>query len=184
MATGHHNSLASKAAGLDRWLGWLVYLAGLLLLAGWTLPLMTVDKLWIFSEQVSIAQGAVELWRAGEILLFVVVAVFSILFPLIKLGVALFLWYGVDAESPALAETLLWIERLGRWSMLDVFVVALTIVVIEVSLVGAVTVHPGIYAFTAAILLSIATVARMTAVAHRVVERGHPPRPRPSTGSG
>ncbi len=168
MATGHHNSLASKAAGADRWLGWLVYLAGVLLLLGWTLPLMTVEKLWILSEQVSIVRGAAELWQGGQVLLFVVVVVFSILFPLVKLGVALFLWYWVDAESPALAQTLHWIERLGRWSMLDVFVVALTIVVIEVSLVGAVTVHPGIYTFTAAILLSIATVARMTAVARRI----------------
>ena len=52
--------------------------------------------------------------------------------------------------------------------MLDVFVVALTVVAIEVSLIDEVTVHPGIYVFTAAIVLSLLVVQRMTALARRL----------------
>lgn len=170
MATGHPNSLAAAAHGPDRLLGWLVLIAGALLLLGWTLPIMTVNKLWFLTERVSILEGTARLWREGEVFLFAVIAVFSIVFPLLKLGLALFLWYWVDAGSSALGHSLGWIERLGRWSMLDVFAVALTVVAVQVSLITDVTVHAGIYAFAAAILLSILTVQRMTAVARRIAE--------------
>ncbi len=49
--------------------------------------------------------------------------------------------------------------------MLDVFVVALTVVAIEVSLVSGVALHPGLYCFAAAVVLSMTIVWRMTRVA-------------------
>ncbi len=50
-------------------------------------------------------------------------------------------------------------EAAGRWSMLDVFVVALIVV----------GVHAGVYVFTAAIVLSLLVVQRMTALARRAL---------------
>ncbi len=169
MGGTHPNSLAATARGPDRLLGWLILAAALLLLLGWTLPIMTVNKLWFLSERVSILKGALELWRHGDVLLCAVIVAFSVVFPLAKLALALFLWYQVDADGAVLGRSLGWIEQLGRWSMLDVFVVALTVVAIEVSLIADVTLHAGIYAFIAAILLSIVTVQRMTALARRAV---------------
>lgn len=171
MSSPHPNSLAARVSGPDRLLGWLVFVAGVMLGLGWVLPVMTVNKLWFLSERVSILQGAAELLRHGDYFLFFVIVVFSVLFPLIKLGLALHLWYRADATSPQLGRALAWIEQLGRWSMLDVFVVALLVVAIQASLISEVAMHAGIYVFTGAIVLSILAVQRMTALARNMAER-------------
>ena len=49
--------------------------------------------------------------------------------------------------------------------MLDVFVVALIVVGVRTSLIDDVSVHAGVYVFTAAIVLSLLVVQRMTALA-------------------
>ena len=179
MTAPHPNSLAAVARGPDRMLGWLVLIAGVLLLLGWTMPIMTVNKLWFLSERISILEGAATLWHQGSYLFCAVIVVFSVIFPILKLGFALYLWYRVDARSAALGHSLGWIERMGRWSMLDVFIVALTVVAIKVSLITDVAIHAGIYAFTAAIVLSLIAVQRMTALARRVVAHGVDARPLP-----
>ena len=160
-------SLAATARGPDRWLGWLTLLAGFLLIAGWTMPLMTVERLLFLSREISILQGVAELWAEDKRFLATVIALFSVVLPTVKLGLALTLWYRAEAGNATLHRHLSWIELAGRWSMLDVFVVALTVVAIEISLIDEVTVHPGIYVFTAAIVLSLLVVQRMTALARR-----------------
>jgi paraquat-inducible protein A len=60
-------------------------------------------------------------------------------------------------------------EAAGRWSMLDVFVVALIVVGVRTSLIDDVSVHAGVYVFTAAIVLSLLVVQRMTALARRAL---------------
>ncbi len=169
MATGHPKSLSAGAQGPDRLLGWLMLLAGVLLGLGWVLPVMTVEKLWFLSERVSILRGAAELWHHGDHFLFAVIVIFSVIFPLLKLGLALHLWYWADAGGPTLGRKLAWIEQLGRWSMLDVFVIALIVVAIQASLISDVAMHAGIYVFTLAVVLSIGAVQRMTALARRAV---------------
>lgn len=160
-------TLAATAEGADRLLGWLLLAAGGLLLLGWTLPIMTVEKLLILSEQVSILRACVELWQAGHYFLFLVIGLFSVVFPLIKLSVAFALWHRADLANPALPTWLGWLEAIGRWSMLDVFAVAVGVAATQISLISEVTLHVGIYIFTAAILLSIAVVQRMTTLARR-----------------
>jgi paraquat-inducible protein A len=66
-----------------------------------------------------------------------------------------------------LGRALGWIEQLGRWAMLDVFVVALLVVAIQASLISEVAMHSGIYVFTAAVLVSILTVQRMARLARQ-----------------
>jgi paraquat-inducible protein A len=93
---------------------------------------------------------------------------FSVAFPALKMLVALTLWYGADSRGSDLAGLLGWLETFGRWSMLDVFVVALTIVAIQISIVSDVTTHAGLYVFTAAVVLSMAGVRRLVVLARRV----------------
>ena len=49
--------------------------------------------------------------------------------------------------------------------MLDVFMVVLTIVAVEVSIISNVTTHAGLYVFTAAVVLSMAGVRRLVVLA-------------------
>ncbi len=160
-------SLAATARGADRLIGGAMLLAGILLLLGWVLPIMTVSQLFFLSERVSILQGAADLWRHGDYFLVLVIVFFSVVVPLAKLGAAMTLWYQADAGGPALHRWIGRLEQLGRWSMLDVFVVALLVVAIQGSLISEVVLHAGLYVFSAAVILSIATVQRMGVLARR-----------------
>ena len=163
----HPYSLAAAARGADRLLGLFFVLVGGLLVAGWSLPIMTIQKLFFFAERISILEGTAVLWDEGHYFLFAVILVFSMLFPALKMALALLLWYAADARGARAMKALTWLETLGRWSMLDVFVVALTIVAIQVSLVSDVTAHAGLYVFTAAVVLSMAGLRRLIVLARR-----------------
>jgi paraquat-inducible protein A len=157
------------ATGPDRWLGWGAILAAILLVAGWVLPIMTVERLLFLSREISILQGVAELWSEDEAFLAVVIGAFSVLLPAVKLALALYLWFHAEAGSQQLRHALGLLELAGRWSMLDVFVVALLVVAIRTSLIDDVTVHPGVYVFTAAIVLSLVVVQRMAVLARRAI---------------
>lgn len=162
-------SLAHRVGRTQRWLiPALLLLSAVLLAFGWSLPIMTVETLVVLSEDISILDSCWQLLESGEWFLFAMIFVFSIVFPLIKLAVALWLWWFADLERPGFLRSLAWIEALGKWSMLDVFVVALSVVAIQLSLVSDVEIHPGIYLFSAAVALSIVAVGRITALARRV----------------
>ena len=154
-------SLAATARGADRLLGPALAGIGFLLVAGWTLPIMTIHTLVFLDEHLSIVDGAVVLWQNDEAFLCAVVVLFSIVFPTVKILGALWLWYGVDAGAAHLGHALEWLEVLGRWSMLDVFLVALSVAALQVSLISDVTTHPGLYVFTAAVVLSMMIVRRL-----------------------
>ncbi len=175
-------SLSALATGLDRWLGWGAILAAILLVAGWMLPIMTVERLLFLSREISILQGVAELWSGDEAFLAIVIGAFSIMLPAVKLVLALYLWFHAEAGSQRLRRALGLLELAGRWSMLDVFVVALLVVAIRTSLIDDVTVHPGVYVFTAAIVLSLVVVQRMAVLARRAVDpdAGQKDRPEPS----
>lgn len=162
-------SLSALATGLDRWLGWGAILAAILLVTGWVLPIMTVERLLFLSHEISILQGVGELWSEDETFLALVIGAFSVLLPAVKLALALYLWFHAEAGSRRLHQALSLLELAGRWSMLDVFIVALLVVAIRTSLIDEVTVHPGVYVFTAAIVLSLVVVQRMAVLARRAV---------------
>jgi paraquat-inducible protein A len=160
-------SLLASAKGADRLLGFGLLIAAFLLVAGWLLPMMTLSRFVLLSEEVSLLRGIWELAREGEYFLFVLLAGFSVLFPALKIVLGLLLWYGA-AEPGSKARWLRWLDFLGRWSMLDVFVVALVVVAVKVSLIDDVELHGGVYAFTSAILLSMLCLRRMEHLAERL----------------
>lgn len=127
----------------------LVGAALVLLAAGIGLPLLHVDRLWVFTDSVSLWQAIVVLYAEGEVVLAVLLTLFSIVFPAAKLLGLLWLW---RRPSPRLLAV---VEGLGRWSMMDVLVVALLIVSLKGSgLVNAAS-APGVYCFAAAVALSM-----------------------------
>ncbi len=167
----HPHSLAARASGADRLLGPGFALAGLMLIAGWSLPVMTVSKLLFFTERLSILDAVAVLWREDQVFLGIVVAIFSIVFPALKIGAALWLWYAVDATNNGLHRALDRLEMLSRWSMLDVFLAALTIVAIQVSIISGVTTHAGLYVFTTAVVMPMLGARRLIVLARRPAGR-------------
>jgi paraquat-inducible protein A len=149
----HANAIARTRAG--RWIGPLLAANLILFMVAWFMPIMTISKFWFWKDTASIWDTVALLWKEDEIFIFLIVGVFSMLFPAVKLLVAGWVWARVDAGSAAGARSVGLLEILGKWSMVDVFVVALVVVAVKVSLVTNVTVHSGIYMFTGAALFSI-----------------------------
>jgi paraquat-inducible protein A len=144
-------SPATRARGWDRLVPAALVASLALLLAGLALPVMTVDRFFVFSAQFSILGSLEALWRAHEYFLFAAVALFSVAFPVAKLCACLAAWYGAPLSTG-------WIEELGRWSMLDVFLLAILLVTIRGAGTGART-EVGLYVFAAAVIVSILAAA-------------------------
>lgn len=157
-------SLASVYSTHSATINALLYLSALLLLVGIFAPVLTFKKLVLFSNTISIVSGVVELLREGHVMLGTIVTVFSIVLPVCKLIVLHRLWNGAVHDRAHYQRYLHWIAQYGKWSMLDVFVVALLVVIIKLGAVGQVDVHYGIYAFAASVLLTMFVTARVVAL--------------------
>jgi len=125
------------------------------LIIGVTAPLLTLEKLYFFENTVSLLTTITELFSQKEWFLFIVIAVFSLCVPIIKIA-SLILILNVDYKEGSFFDKALHIiELIGKWSMLDVFVVALLLVSVKLGVLAKVDVHYGLYAFAASVLLTM-----------------------------
>lgn len=128
----------------------LLVLALLCFFIGIYLPVFTLTKLLVFDNTVSILSGLWQLVAEGQYLIFVLIFSFSIVLPIAKLSILAVAW---NSHRNHHHKKLLWLEKVGRWSMLDVFVVALLIVTVKLGVLASVVIHAGLYYFTASVLL-------------------------------
>ena len=125
------------------------------LIVGVSAPLLTLEKLYFFENTVSLFSTVMELFTQQEWFLFFVIAIFSLCIPIIKI-VSLILIINVSyTKGSFLDKALHIIEVIGKWSMLDVCVVALLLVSLKLGVLAKVDVHYGLYAFAASVLLTI-----------------------------
>src|SRR5258706_7683927 len=135
---------------------------------GLVLPIMRVEKL-LFENEFSVLSGISALFREGYWGLGALILVFSVLFPIAKLVVVWLIWGGGLARAER-RRLLARLKTLGKWSMLDVFVVALSVVAVKLGSLAQVVPLAGVYVFAAAVLASmVATVLveRLTARADK-----------------
>ena len=116
----------------------LVVASGSLAL-GLTLPLVRVDRLWLFEDRPSLLDIVQGLGSEGEWLLALAVALFSVVFPIAKL---------VTAQLAAIERSIApprWLSALSKWSMMDVLLVALAIFAAKTSGLAAAASEPGLW---------------------------------------
>ncbi len=125
------------------------------LIIGITAPLLTLEKMYFFNNTVSLVSTVQELFHQKEWFLFLVITLFSLCIPIIKItGLVLILNVGY-AKGSFFDKALHIIEIIGKWSMLDVFVVALLLVSVKLGALAKVDVHYGLYAFATSVLLTM-----------------------------
>ena len=121
---------------------------------GLVLPLVRFEKLYFFSETPSLIGIVTSLWSQGSPALAAVIALLSIVFPIAKLiGIA------VEATAPsaggrqdrAVARLL---PILGKWSMMDVMLVALVIVAAKTSGMATAFTQPGLWFYAASAVMT------------------------------
>jgi len=131
----------------------LLIIATGLLIAGLILPMMTITQLVVFSNSFSVYSAILELLENGQILLFIIVAAFSIVVPILKIGVLFKLILDRSGNSATVKRLLHLMHEYGRWAMLDVLVISILIVSVKLGAIASIEVHSGLFVFGLAVLL-------------------------------
>lgn len=122
------------------------------------LPVMYTSSL--FGAQTdTILSGVVYLWVSGSWPLAVVVFVASILVPLAKIFALAFLTISVQIRSTWQPQqrTRLYrmVELVGRWSMLDIYVIAILVALVQLKALATIKAGPAAFAFAAVVVLTM-----------------------------
>ncbi|WP_122751902.1 paraquat-inducible protein A [Pseudomonas atacamensis] len=136
----------------------LLITAAIIYIPANVLPIMTVSSLGQ-GEPSTIMSGVIELVQHGMIPIASVVFIASILVPTFKLvGIALLL-FSVQRRQPLSARQRIWmyrfIEFIGRWSMLDIFVIAILVAVVNFGRIASVEANLGAVAFATVVILTM-----------------------------
>lgn len=133
--------------------------ASVCLALGITLPIIKLTKFGIWTTEHSLISTVSVLISEGQKFLGIVVLVFSIILPVTKLLYLLLVSTLPPAEIARHATRLRALEWLGKWSMHDVLVLALTIFFVKSQGVYDAASLNGVYFFTAAVILMILAYA-------------------------
>ncbi|OOZ38768.1 hypothetical protein BOW53_14320 [Solemya pervernicosa gill symbiont] len=133
----------------------LIGIALVALIFGLLAPIVTLEKFYLFENTFSVLSGVQQLWREGQIFLFCIITLFSVIMPFLKLGVLMLLVVMKEGDGARLQRYLQWMHLYGKWSMLDVFVVALLVVSVKLGAIANVDMRYGLYAFTLSVVLTM-----------------------------
>jgi paraquat-inducible protein A len=136
----------------------LMIAATLLYIPSHLLPIMTVTELGDVTHN-TIVSGMMVFWETGAYPIAIVIFTASILIPLLKIIALIWLCAAATGRvrpSPVTLGRLYWFtELLGRWSMIDIFVVGILVSIVQLG--NYMTVIPGIgaIAFAGVVLLTM-----------------------------
>ena len=122
--------------------------------AGIFQPFTSLTKLWLFENQVSVYQGLGILWRSGELFLFLILFVFTLCFPFVKINALLALWLYPELSASQARTFFKFVSNMGKWSMLDVFVVAILVLTVKSGGVANIRVQSGFFLFFVSVMLT------------------------------
>ncbi|MDC8831783.1 paraquat-inducible protein A [Alteromonas gilva] len=156
--------LSKQTASLSIQRTWaLLFTALLLYIPANTLPIMSTE-LFGSAEKNTIMGGVISLWQSGSYPIAMVIFFASIVIPAVKLVVLARLNYAVQhyelTKPKRQTQYYRFIELIGRWSMIDVFVVAILVALIQLG--STLSIHPGPAALAFCALVFITMLAAMT----------------------
>jgi len=134
---------------------------------GLVAPIITLKKFVLIENTFSVLSGTIELLTEGHIFLFLLISGFSVVMPLLKIAVLNRLLWAGDSRVDNLDKYLHWMHLYGKWSMLDVFVVAVLVVSVKLGAIASVEMRYGLYAFAAAVILTMYVTARVVSLVNR-----------------
>jgi paraquat-inducible protein A len=122
------------------------------------LPMMQTSSLF-GSQDDTIMSGIIYLWHSGSWDLALVVFVASIMVPLLKLIAMTVLLISVQRRSvwQPVQRTKLYrvVELVGRWSMLDIYVVTILAALVQIGALATINAGPAALAFGAVVVLTM-----------------------------
>ncbi len=136
----------------------LMIAATILYIPSHLLPIMTVVELGDVTHN-TIISGMMTFWRTGAYPIAIVIFTASILIPLLKIIALSWLCAAATGKvhpSPKTLGRLYWFtELLGRWSMIDIFVVGILVSIVQLGNYMSITPGLGAIAFAGVVLLTM-----------------------------
>lgn len=146
-----------KPLSLERTWSFLIAAMALYLPAN-LLPIMIVGGIG-GPESDTILTGVIAFWRKGDLLVAIIIFAASILIPMLKMGALVWLCLAASGRTHASPKNLARLyhltELVGRWSMVDVFVVAILVALVQVGALSSVLPGPAILSFAAVVVLTM-----------------------------
>ena len=139
-------------------LGLLILGATVCLVLGLTLPIMRLTRFYVWTDVHSLISVVRELYLSGEIFWPASSAVLDRL-PLRQAALSAGALFDPRGAPRPPGRWLKRISGLGKWSMLDVLVLALLIFYAKATNLADATSMPGIYLFAAAVILTMIATA-------------------------
>ena len=122
------------------------------------LPIMTVVELGDVTEN-TIISGMMTFWRQGAYPIAIVIFTASIVIPLLKIVALTWLCLAASGRlhpSPGMLGKIYWFtELLGRWSMVDIFVVGILVALVQLGNYMTITPGLGAVAFAGVVVLTM-----------------------------
>ena len=136
----------------------LLIAAGIMYVPANLLPMMETSSLF-GSQDDTIMSGVIYLWHSGSWDLALVVFIASVMVPLLKLIALTLLLVSVQRRSvwQPVQRTRLYrlVEFVGRWSMLDIYVVTILAALVQIGSLATIKAGPAAMAFGAVVVLTM-----------------------------
>ncbi|SAK66366.1 paraquat-inducible protein A [Caballeronia ptereochthonis] len=146
-----------KPASLSRTWAYLIAAAVLYIPAN-TLPVMNTSSLF-GAQKDTIMSGVAYLWHSGSWPLAIIVFIASIAVPMLKILAIGYLAASANLRmtrrSALRARIYRIVELVGRWSMLDIYVIAVLVALVQFSAMATIEAGPAAIAFGAVVVLTM-----------------------------
>lgn len=149
----------------------MLFFALALFMAGIFRPFTEVTKLWLFQNRVSVYDGLIVLAKSKEYFLFCILLVFTVIFPFVKILSLITLSLKGNLTGNQIVRLYGFVSHLGKWSMLDVFVIAILVLLLKSGGLASIKLQDGFFLFFASVMLTQLASLWIGLIAHRSVER-------------
>jgi len=163
-----------KWAGGKGWIIPLLLTTSLALnILGLILPFLEIDAALHKGVIYSLPHSVELMWQHKLYFVAGLILGFSIIFPFVKL-ISLYLAWFLRWKPSSRVKFLHFIELLGKWSYMDIFVVVLLLALTSNQSFISSTIHEGVYFFIGAITLSMITSEIVIGMARRELNQDNP----------
>jgi paraquat-inducible protein A len=107
----------------------------------------------------TIMEGVIVLWQHGSFPIAMIIFIASVFIPIAKIAVLLWLNYSIHVESDQLRPQRMTLYRItefvGRWSMIDVFVVIILVSLVQLGNTMSIVPGPAAIAFSGVVIVTM-----------------------------
>ena len=135
----------------------LMISAALLYLPANLLPVLDVESSVKGTQKSTIISGVIQFWQEGDYPVAMIIFTASVLIPILKVVSLVWLCLATGHGNRPVGTTRLYriTEFIGRWSMVDVFVVAILVGVVQLGAVMTIRPGAGALAFAGVVILTM-----------------------------